>query len=428
MAISVYRDSMGKRELVGRFGEAGGETRFWYDVDYVARAEELSEFGLSESMPLDFGHYEPREYAPFFRGLLPEGVVLGNLAERYQVPRNDFLAFFEKLGCESIGALTFVADEAREEDFIPRYEPLSEDAVARLREDAEREVTEMTDELRLSLSGAQAKVAWYLPEGLDASRASLGDWLLPRGSAPSSHIIKMARAGKEDLAYNEYVCMAMARACGFDAPAVDLLPELSGAIAVERYDRVRLEEGGPLLRLHQEDFCQARGLPLHLKYADAHEDVSYVAVMSQLVGDVSANPLKDRLELARRLLFHYLIGNSDNHLKNYAFLYSPDWTSRSLAPFYDLTCIPLTGYSTKMAFTYGAHRELADITAEDLAAVGRNMAVSLRTLREQVGEMADRFRAVSPHDYEDSAARTMAQRILENAAPRLAVLEAFAGK
>ena len=86
------------------------------------------------------------------------------------------------------------------------YAPLENSVVEQLREDAERAVTEMTDELRLSLSGAQSKVAWYLPEEVDARDAALSDWKLPLGTAPSSHIVKVARRGREELAYNEFVC------------------------------------------------------------------------------------------------------------------------------------------------------------------------------------------------------------------------------
>lgn len=314
MRLEVYRDSREGMELVGAFASTDFGIRFFYDVRYVQRGEEKGEFGISESMPLDFGCYEPQEYAPFFQGLLPEGVVLANLAERYQVPRNDFLAFFEKLGCESIGALTFVAEGSRLTDFKPSYAPLENSVVEQLREDAERAVTEMTDELRLSLSGAQSKVAWYLPEEVDARDAALSDWKLPLGMAPSSHIVKVARRGREELAYNEFVCMEIARRCGFATPDVALIPEIPGAIAVKRYDRVPLGEGG-LLRLHQEDFCQARGLPLYLKYADAHPEVSYVQVIAKLVDAVSERPAQERLEMARRLLFHYLIGNSTTILR-----------------------------------------------------------------------------------------------------------------
>lgn len=298
--------------------------------------------------------------------------------------------------------------------------------VEQLREDAERAVTEMTDELRLSLSGAQSKVAWYLPEEVDARDAALSDWKLPLGTAPSSHIVKVARRGREELAYNELVCMEIARRCGFATPDVALIPEIPGAIAVKRYDRVPLGEGG-LLRLHQEDFCQARGLPLYLKYADAHPEVSYVQVIAKLVDAVSERPAQERLEMARRLLFHYLIGNSDNHLKNYSFLYSEDWKHRALAPLYDLTCIPLTGYSTKMAFALGAHRELSDITADDLARTAEDIRVSRKAAKEEARLLAERFEAIDPTSFVEFDTQAMAKRVMENAASRLAVLKSFAG-
>lgn len=175
-------------------------------------------------------------------------------------------------------------------------------------------MTEMTDELRLSLSGAQSKVAWYLPEEVDARDAALSDWKLPLGTAPSSHIVKVARRGREELAYNEFVCMEIARRCGFATPDVALIPEIPGAIAVKRYDRVPLGEGG-LLRLHQEDFCQARGLPLYLKYADAHPEVSYVQVIAKLVDAVSERPAQERLEMARRRLSTILLGTRTTILR-----------------------------------------------------------------------------------------------------------------
>jgi len=128
-----------------------------------------------------------------------------------------------------------------------------------------------------------------------------------------------------------------------------------------------------------------------------------------------------------RLLFHYLIGNSDNHLKNYAFLYSEDWKHRALAPLYDLTCIPLTGYSTKMAFALGAHRELSDITADDLARTAEDMRVSRKAAKEEARLLAERFEAIDPTSFVEFDTQAMAKRVMENAASRLAVLKSFAG-
>lgn len=74
MRLEVYRDSREGMELVGAFASTDFGIRFFYDVRYVQRGEEKGEFGISESMPLDFGCYEPQEYAPFFQGLLPKAL------------------------------------------------------------------------------------------------------------------------------------------------------------------------------------------------------------------------------------------------------------------------------------------------------------------------------------------------------------------
>ncbi len=423
--IRVYRDFMGEQQLVGSFEELKGSICFRYDPDFVVHSEKNGEFGISESLPLDFGHFDPQEYAPFFQGLLPEGETLRGLAQRYQVPSNDFLSFFEKLGCESIGALTFVSEGTDIEDFDPHYEPVDPLIIERMRERPAHEVIEMTDDLRLSLAGAQSKVAWYLPDELEVTEAHLDAWRLPKGTAPSSHIVKIARKGEEDIALNELVCMRIAERCGFDTPVVNRIPFISGAIAVRRYDRIKRTGMPGLIRLHQEDFCQARGLPLYLKYANAVEDVDYVAVISELIQRVSNNPLIDKLEVSRRLLFHYLIGNTDNHLKNYAFLYSPDWRSRRLAPLYDVTCIPLTGYSTKMAFSLGDHRELMEITAQDLMKVADSMRVSRTALCAQASTICSSFRSIEEREFGGREVQEMAARILRNSKPRLAVLDEF---
>ena len=262
MHLSMYRDVLAGRELVADIEfEPGKSGTFSYDEAYVARAKAMGELGISERLPVDSRPYAAEEFGPFFRGLLPEGSVYGNLAQMYQVPRNDYLSIIARLGCESIGALTFVADGIDPGEYEPHFEPLTDEMVRSFGEGPLRAVTRMTSETRLSLSGAQSKVAWCIEEGVRASEAEIADWSVPRGTAPSSHIIKVSAPGEEEIAYNELVCSLIARACGMEVACVDLLPFLPGAIAVQRYDRQWVSRDGKkvLLRLHQEDFCQALG-------------------------------------------------------------------------------------------------------------------------------------------------------------------------
>jgi serine/threonine-protein kinase HipA len=91
------------------------------------------------------------------------------------------------------------------------------------------------------------------------------------------------------------------------------------------------------IRLHQEDFCQALGLPLFLKYEPT--DGHYASLIAHTLDEVSADPIADKIEFFRRLIFDYYIGNCDNHLKNRSILWTPDLQSCRLAPLYDLTSI-----------------------------------------------------------------------------------------
>ena len=430
MSMLVYRDRDGVRDLLGRLEHNPGNANatFTYDPAYLASARSHGEFGISERLPLDEAPFEAAEFGPYFQGLLPEGEVYGNLALIYQVPRSDYLSVLENLGCESIGALTFVRDGVDPNDYAPRYDPLTDEFVNILSQTPVRAATRTASSTRLSLSGAQSKVAWFLPEGADARKATVADWRIPQGTAPSSHIVKVSARGEEDIALNELACARIARACGIEVASVTLIPDIPGAIAVERYDRtwISTERGRSLLRLHQEDFCQALGLPTHLKYQIEGTDYSYLSFCADLIDATSSNAIADRLEFANRTVFNYVVGNTDAHLKNSSLLYNRTWTGRQLAPLYDVTCIPLTGYSTKMAFDIGAHRQLDEVDEKDLLAIALDLDVGLDSFDRVFREILEGFTSV-PILQDSPAVSGMLDRILEDAAPRLEALRRFLG-
>ena len=436
MTLLLYRDFGTEREFVGRIDyERYRHASFTYDGAFVSAGRSAGQFGISERLPLDESPYSEQEIRPFFTGLLPEGPVLDGLVNLYQIPRNDYLGLLEELGCESIGALTFVSEGADASAYEPHYDPLPPSAFSELQRDPVRAVTEQTSSTRLSLAGAQSKVAWFLPQGKEASEAGIDDWLVPRGTAASTHIIKIARRGEEDLALNEFACEKLARACGFETADVDLIPGLPGAIAVKRYDRVFAEKDGQphVVRLHQEDFCQALGLPPYEKYEMKGDPGGHLDRIAGLFDATSEHPRADRLEFALRTAFQYAIGNADAHLKNSALLYNGTWTSRRLAPLYDLTCIPLTRYSTEMPFRIGGHRLLDEITVEDLVWIGEDLDAPFNALANGTLTMADAFGSDAASDlcrreagpFAAEAERTL-EAIIENARPRLERLRRFA--
>lgn len=430
MGIRVYRDRFGVRDYVGRIGSGvpRESSVFTYDSDYALRSRAGGELGISELLPIDVSPYTQSEFGPFFQGFLPEGEVYGNLARLYQVPRMSYLSLLEQMGCESIGALTFVSEDVDEAEYVPRYEPVGPAELDAMIEDPARMATMVARSTRLSLAGAQSKVAWFLPSGVSALEADASDWLVPRGTAPSTHIVKISRRGEEEIALNEFVCSLLAKACGIETVKVLPLSDVPGSIVVERYDRRRVQSDSTnyTLRLHQEDFCQALGLSPHFKYQPSGVGANYPAMMADLVESTSANPQADKVELAKRLVFCYVVGNTDAHLKNFSLLYNEEWTSRRLAPLYDVTCIPLTGYSMEMPFDFGDHRTLEGVDERDLCTVAADMNIGFESFDAVVREVLQGIESPGIEGVAPDADRYV-DMVLECCKPRLQVLRSFLG-
>lgn len=85
------------------------------------------------------------------------------------------------------------------------------------------------------------------------------------------------------------------------------------------------------------------------------------------------------------------------------------------------------GLFDKNGFCARAHRELSDITADDLARTAEDMRVSRKAAKEESRLLAERFEAIDPTSFVEFDTQAMAKRVMENAASRLAVLKSFAG-
>ena len=242
------------------------------------------------------------------------------------------------------------------------------------------------DELRLSLAGAQNK----LPVYCDGTQL-----FLPRGGAPSSHILKPGVTGYDHMPINENFCMKVAAACGLPIPNSDVLLEPTPVYLVQRYDRVRTENGD-LTRVHQIDFCQALNLPSHEKYE--HEGGPNLAACFQVLGQYSAQPAKDRLNLISWTIFNFLIGNADAHAKNLSLLITHGGIA--LAPFYDLvSTVVYPDLTGKLALGIGGENrpewiqkrhwdDFAKISGANPRIVWRQLAVLAERVPVEAGRIA----------------------------------------
>lgn len=384
--IRVCRDYQGKRQLVGLLEGVYPQHSFRYDEGYV---QNYPGHAISASLPVRNEPYGPAETSRFFDGLLPEEAARTLLAETTRTARDDYAALLSRLNDESVGALVF---ETEEEPVRASYEPFGADGLTAFAEAPRKMALQLGMESRLSLAGAQSKVGLYR-----ADAAGAAEWFVPRGAAPSTHIVKAASGIFENQLVNEALCMEVARRLDFAVPATELLETEGGyLLAVERFDRV-IADGAPLIdglpvpmRLHQEDLCQAAGLPTFLKYEPT--DGCYPRLAASILQRTSSNPFGDRMMLFQTLVLDYLLGNCDNHLKNRSILWNESWGSRMLSPLYDLTCTTIyPQLDRQMGMALCDSRRIDDIRGEDVLQTASQIGVPEKLARSMYGGLAAEF-------------------------------------
>jgi len=240
-----------------------GRLRFEYDEAYQAGTESTP---LSLSMPLQIRVHDDDHRAPvvtaFLSNLLPDNdAVLARWSRRFQVPTTPFALLGTPIGEDCAGAVRFCPEDdlervladpgsmawLTEADVAARLRNLKQDTTAWLGADFTGQ---------FSLAGAQAKTALSLRDGR---------WALPSGAMATTHILKPAVAGLDDHDLNEHLCLDAARRAGLLVARSHLaMFEDQSAVVVERYDR-RLADG-QVIRIHQEDLCQALGVMPERKY------------------------------------------------------------------------------------------------------------------------------------------------------------------
>jgi len=339
--------------------------------------------------------------APWLAGLLPDNnAVRARWSRQFAVGDNPFSLLSTAVGEECAGAARFITtdrlDAALAGDGSVTW--LSEaEVAARIRDlRADPSAWLGTDfSGRFSLAGAQAKTALLFDPGHDR-------WGVPSGSASTSHTLKPAIIGFDDHDLNEDICLtADGRAGLLVAPTALILFEGQSVVAATRYDRV--QGTGPwLTRIHQEDPCQALGLPPERKY--------------QNEGGPTA---RDVADLLRRVLptrsarqggwrffdavaFNWLIGGTDGRAKNYSLLVSGRQVA--LAPLYDIaSALPYSGMPLKklrMAMTFGGDYPLTIRTPTMWAKVATEFALPHDAVRARVARLMDAV----PDAFADAAA------------------------
>ncbi|HXA62815.1 MAG TPA: HipA domain-containing protein, partial [Streptosporangiaceae bacterium] len=272
---------------------------------------------LSLSMPRASAEYSGDVVSAFLWGLLPESPgVLARWGRDFQVSAANPVALLEHVGQDCAGAVQFVrperADQVPDEGGV---EWLGDADIAQLLRTLHRDSTAWhagVEDGQFSLAGAQSKIALLHEDGR---------WGRPWGRTATTHIVKPAIPGLADQDLNEHLCLATARRLGLTAAHTDVRAfEDQTAVVVERYDRLRSDQGW--IRAHQEDLCQSLGVHPVNKYQS--EGGPGPVDIVRLLRSVQA---PDRAEesvggFVDALALNWWLAGTDAHAKNYSVLLS----------------------------------------------------------------------------------------------------------
>lgn len=384
-------------EVVGTLSQTPqGKLRFAYAPSWLAKA---SSRAISMSLPLRPEPYTDHDCAPFFEGLLPEGDQRLAAARALGVSAGNHYALLDALGGEVAGALAFLhPNQTPAPDQAPQIQPsLDEAALADILDRLPaRPFLVGEDGLRLSLAGAQAKLPVCLLDGRIH---------LPGPGQPTTHILKPALPRYPASTENEAFVMRLAAALGIRTAPVQPWAirtptgNLRTFLLVERYDRTTT--GGRIQRLHQEDFCQALGVPSDRKYQT--EGGPNVQKCFSLVRTASIFPAKDATQLLDVMILNVIVGNSDAHGKNFSLLHGTDQAQDggpggiTLAPFYDLLSTAFyPGLATRFAMKIGDQGLFERLGPLAWQGFARDASVTYPFLRKRITTLADKTIKAAP--------------------------------
>ena len=373
--------------------QAGGRLSFAYDAGW--RLAENA-YPLSLSMPLAAAEHGHDKIEPWLWGLLPDNEnVLARWGRKFQVSARSAFALLGATGEDCPGGVQFARPDRVERLLGGEAEPvewLTEAQVGErlgaLGEDGSAWRLP-GDGGQFSLAGAQSKTALLLKDGR---------WGVPRGSTPTTHILKPPIPGFPGHCENEHLCLTLARALGL--PAARSRVARFGdetAIVVERYDRITTPDR--LARVHQEDLCQTLGIPPTRKYQS--DGGPGCGLIIDAIRTHSRRPGRDARTFARAIALNWIIGGTDAHAKNFSMLIGPSGHG-SLAPLYDVaSLLPYPGHYAprlKMATTIGGEARLGYIRARHWERFAKEAALArdevLDMCRSLAAEIPDCFRSV----------------------------------
>ncbi len=390
--------------------DARGRLTFVYADEWRNAADA---YPLSLSMPLGAKEHGRSVIEAFLWGLLPDNEqVLSRWAAKFQVSARNVFALISHVGEDCAGAVQFVTPDrlsairSGKEDKI---EWLDESEIAKRLQTLRADHAAWRlprDTGQFSLAGAQPKTALLLQNGR---------WGIPSGRLPTTHILKPPTGHFDGHAENEHICLMLARSFGLPAAQSKVMRfKEEIAIVIERYDRQH--KGNDIVRVHQEDICQALGIMPTKKYQNEGGPSAFNIV--ELLRTYSTDRQDDLDTFIAALGFNWLIAGTDAHAKNFSLLLGGRRVR--LAPLYDVASIlPYDEFDlrkVKLAMKIGSEYKLSLIGLRQWQKFAREVRVEADELVELLVSMAKQL----PDEVNTARARAREEGLDEAIIERLA--------
>ncbi len=363
-----------------------GDTELQYTSSWVQSADGCP---LSISLPftLDNGPIKGEKVRSYFDNLLPDSEqIRRRLQARYRTASRQPFDLLAAVGRECVGAVQLLPEGGRPQNVHAiQAETLTDAEMER----ALRNVSAPPmpggaeeDDFRMSIAGLQEKSAFLWHEG---------KWCRPLGATPTSHIFKLPlglvggiQADMSGSVENEWLCSRILSQ--YQIPIARSEIRVFGsqkALVVERFDRQLHATGKYWVRLVQEDFCQAFGLPHSMKY-ERDGGPGLVEIADVLRNSASRDA--DLETFFRAQVLFWMLAAGDGHAKNFSIRLAPDNTF-NLTPLYDvLSYWPIIGdepdkfqlQKVRMAMALrgkNKHHLLNDIQRRHFTATGKRIGV-----------------------------------------------------
>jgi serine/threonine-protein kinase HipA len=381
--------------LVGHLRkEASGAIEFRYDQGWLEWEHALP---VSLSMPLREDAFRGQTVTAVFDNLLPDSDALRRrIADRVGAAGIDAWSLLAAIGRDCVGALQFLAGDEGHDDGVSG-EAIDGRTIERLLKGLAQAPLGLTrdDDFRISIAGAQEKTALL---------RHAGKWLRPHGTTATTHILK-SQIGTlpngidlSNSVENEYYCLRLAAAFGLPVSNAAIMAfGKTTALVVERFDR-RWTRDGRLLRVPQEDCCQALAVPPTRKYqSEGGPDLK--AILNLLRG--SDDPAADQAIVFKAQILFWLIGATDGHAGNFSIFLGPGGRYR-LTPLYDiLTAQPsldagqIRRRQMKLAMPAGTdrHYHIDEIVGRHFVQTAEAAGLPKTLIHQSIAAMADNAQA-----------------------------------